>query len=186
MMLWANAINVGMGIVVLYCQHLGYTDYFPVIPRFGIPYLLISVSLNVLLTLMIVIRLILHGGNTRTATGSAAGISGLCKAVSTMLIESCALFAVSSLAVVVALVRARYYKNQDNSSPGLYVLEVLFPILAETQVRAFSRLQYPSQLSNGTMDWTGDRSTTHHPTGRQSEGIDKLHGHHWTRQFVQR
>ena len=37
--------------------------------KFGLPYYLISLSLNILLTLMIVIRLALHIRNTRTALG---------------------------------------------------------------------------------------------------------------------
>ena len=59
-----------------------------------------SLSLNILLTLMIVARLVLHGRNVRTATGSLAGIGGLYKAIATMLVESCALFAVNSLLVI--------------------------------------------------------------------------------------
>ena len=65
----------------------------------AIPYFSISLSLNIILTLMIVIRLILHTRNTRTALG-IAGIGGLCKTIITMLIESCALYAVSSLLVI--------------------------------------------------------------------------------------
>ena len=139
-MLWTNPINVGMGIVTLCFQHGRYLSNSPILPRFGIPYLSISVSLNVLLTLMIVIRLVLHGRNIRAATGSQVGISGLYKAISTMLIESCALFAMSSL-VVVALVRAGNMYRMNIYYPGSYVVNIFFPILAETQVRAFSRLQ---------------------------------------------
>ena len=52
------------------------------------PYLSVSVSLNILLTLMIVIRLILHTRNVRTAMGMS-GIGGLYKTIIVMLIESC-------------------------------------------------------------------------------------------------
>ena len=65
----------------------------------GVPYYSVSVALNVLLTLMIVIRLILHTRNTRTALG-VAGIGRLCKVIVTMLVESCAIYAVSSLLVI--------------------------------------------------------------------------------------
>ena len=64
--------------------------------RFALPYLSISLSLNILLTLMIITRLILHARNTRAAL-RIGGIGGLCKAVVTMLVESCALYAVNSL-----------------------------------------------------------------------------------------
>jgi len=132
-MLWTNATNVGVGIVVLYFQHLGASRATPVFPYLGIPYLSISVSLNLLLTLMIVTRLVLHGRNLRTTTRSPVGISGLYKAASTMLIESCALFAMSSLVVVGALVGI----VRSESYTGVDIADVSFPILAETQVRAF-------------------------------------------------
>ena len=168
-----------MGIVLLYFQHRGFTDYPSLLPRFGVVYLSISVSLNVLLTLMIVVRLVLHGRNLRAATGSPAGIGGLYKAISTTLIESCALFAVSSLVVVGALGRTGGYDRPDVYFPATYVLVISFPILAQTQVRASPRPQYyPGQLSDATMDLTGHRSTAHHPTGRQPECANKPHYHH--------
>ena len=105
--------------------------------QLGIPYLSISVSLNILLTLMIVIRLALHGRNIHTATGSPVGTSGVCKAVSTMFIESCALFTVSSLVVIGALFKSRKECGPDTHNPGRYTADIFFPILAETQVRAF-------------------------------------------------
>jgi len=189
--LWTNPINVGMGVVILYFQAKGYSDtnfinFIPIPAHFGIPYLSISVSLNVLLTLMIVIRLMLHGRNIRAATGSAAGISGLCKTVSTMLIESCALFAVSSLVVVAALVGTTGFDSSQTFYRGAYVVDMFFPILAEIQVRASSQPQSPGQLSNVTAGWAGDRSTAHCSTGRQPERVDEPHYRHWTRQFVQR
>jgi len=171
---------------MMYFQHQHSSDITPVYSRFGIPYLSISVSLNVLLTLMIVIRLVLHGREIRAATGSGAGISGLYKSVSTMLIESCALFAVTSLVVVVALVRARNEWDPKIYYPGTYVVDIFFQILAEIQVRAFPQPQSPPQLSNVTTDRTGDRSTTHRSTGRQPERVDEPHFHHWARQLIQR
>ena len=63
---------------------------------FGLPYFSISLSLNVLLTLMIVVRLILHTRSIRTSTGKG-GINGLYMVIVTMLIESSALYGVSSL-----------------------------------------------------------------------------------------
>ena len=103
-------------------QCLGFADGSPIFAHFGVPYLLIAVSLNVLLTLMIVIRLVLHGRNVRAATGSVAGISGLYQTIATMFIESSALYAVSSLPVIGLLVARNY------------VSEAFLPILGETQV----------------------------------------------------
>ena len=177
--LWTNPTNIGMGIIMLYFQTRGLIGNIPVIPYFGALYLSISVSLNVLLTLMIVIRLVLHGRSVRAATGSPAGISGLCKAISTMLIESCALFTVSSLLVVVPLATIQIYNRGDEAA------NIFYPILAETQVRALPRLQSPGQLPDVTVDRAGDCSTSHYSKGRQPERLNEPRDYHWTRQFGQ-
>jgi len=126
-----------MGIVTLKFQHLGRTGVTPVVPSFGVIYLSIPVSLNILLTLMIVVRLVMHGRNLRATTSYSVGISGLYKAASAILIESCALFAVSSLAVVIALSTTRSSNDPDVYWPGSYVVDITFPVLAEIQVRAY-------------------------------------------------
>ena len=92
----------------------------------GLPYFSISLSLDVLLTLMIVIRLILHARDTRASMGKT-GIGGLYKVIVTMLIESSALYAVSSLLVL------------GPASAGNNVADIFLFILAETQVRAFQQ-----------------------------------------------
>ena len=86
---------------------------------------------------MIVVRLVLHGRNIRTAPRSAVGISGLFKTVSTMFIESCALFTVGSLVVVGALAASGTFDNPDIYYYGDFVVNTFFQILAEIQVRAF-------------------------------------------------
>ena len=114
----ANADNIATGILSLYTRKLAVSDdqLYPV-------YVSVSVSLNTLLTLMIVARLVLRSGNIRAAMGSPAGIGGLYKATATMLIESSALFAVSSLLVI---------GTWAAHSPAMN----LFPsVLSETQVR---------------------------------------------------
>ena len=179
MILWTNPTNVGMGITMLYFQRYGDTDITPVYRKFSIPYLSISVSLNILLTLMIVIRLVLHGRDLRAAPKSPVGIRGLYRTASTMLIESCALFAMSSLFVLGALV------SVEDSYLGHFIADIFFPILAETQVRAFPQPRSPGQPPNVTVDWTGDRSTAHHPAGCQWERGDEPHYHHWTPLFIQ-
>jgi len=107
--------NIAMGLksLLLY-THRSYTTYMS-----------LSLSLNFLLTLMIVARLVLQSWNIRAGMGPSAGISGLYKSIATMLIESSALFAVSSLLVVVPM-------GLDHPIAELFV-----PILAETQVRVF-------------------------------------------------
>jgi len=128
-----------VGIATLYFQRHPYKDIVTVrgLSEFGVPYLSISVSLNILLTLMIVVRLVLHGRIIRAAPRSAVGISGLCKMVSTMFIESCAIFTMSSLVVVGALAATETYSNLDIYFSGGFVVDIFFPILAEIQVRAF-------------------------------------------------
>ena len=173
-----------MGIVTLRFQHsvdnLSSTLGFS---KFGIAYLSISVSLNVLLTLMIVIRLILYARNSHTATGSLAGISRLYKMISTMFIESCALFTVTSTLVIGALAAYIYNWIGNISTTGRIIADIFFPILAEIQVCAFPRQSSLGQLSNATMDRTGDRSTTHRSAGRQQKRVYGPRYHHWTHQF---
>ena len=151
-------------------QDRGHVDWAPMPADFGVPYLSISVSLNILLTLMIVIRLVLHSRNIRAATGM--GTNGLYKAISTMLIESCALFAVNSLLVIGPLIG------------GNYVAGTFFPILAETQVRAFPRSHRRGRLPD--VDRTGDRPTAHHSTSRRLECVDGPHYNDWAPRFIQR
>jgi len=95
-MLGANVINMATGIMVLVSQAIGSGYWVFAILDFGLLYLSISVSLNILLTLMIAIRLVLHDRNIRTATGSPAKIDGLYKTIATMLVGSPALDTVSS------------------------------------------------------------------------------------------
>ena len=119
----------------------------------GLPYYGISLSLNVLLTLMIVVRLTIHTRNTRTALGMT-GIGGLSKAIVTMLVESCAIFAVSSLLVIATW----------GKSP---IVNIFLPILYQTQVCAFPRLRYSYRLADATTYWTGHRPVARHPASRQ-------------------
>ena len=95
-------------------------SYWPPVAYFSI-----SVSLNVLLTLMIVIRIVLHTKATRAALG-ITGIGGLSKAIITMLIESCALHTTSSLLVLGPM------SADDNPITNFFI-----PLLPVTQVRAF-------------------------------------------------
>lgn len=88
--------------------------------NFAIPYLSISISFNVLLTLMIVGRLVLHSRNVRIAMGSPDDVGGWYKTTVTMLVESSALYAVSSLLVV----------GWANTG----VVNAFIPILCQTQV----------------------------------------------------
>ena len=127
MLFRANVNDVAMGIMLVYANSELATNTWS-----GLAYLSISFSLNVLLTSMIVILLILHARNTRAAVG-INGIGGLSKTIVTMLIESCALYAVSTLLVLGPL------SADDGGSP---ITAFFLHILSQTQVRALLRLRY--------------------------------------------
>ena len=76
---------------------------------------------------MIVIRLVLHTRNTRAALGMT-GLGGLSKSIITMLVESCALYSVSSL-LVLGPMAANY-----NPISNFFI-----PVLPATQVCASLR-----------------------------------------------
>ena len=125
-----NANDTAMGVAFIYqvSQPVG-IDSGSV--SFGTPYYSISLSLNVILTLMIVTRLVLSSRNFRNAMGAPAGACGLYKAIVSMLVESCALYAVSYLLFVVPWALESSVSN------------TFFPILAEVQVRTVGALQSP-------------------------------------------
>ena len=116
-----NASAIAMGILVI-CPT---SEWAATIP-WSIPaYISISLSLNILLTLMIVVRLVRRSRNIRAAMGSQAGISELYKTTTTMLVESSALFAASSLLVVA---------TWSITNPAV---NAFTPILSKTQVCDF-------------------------------------------------
>ena len=112
-----------MGIITLYLSSQpGSSLWKGITVNFGLPYFTISVGLNVLLTLMISARLLLHSRNIRGAMGSTNGVGSLYRAIVTMLIESSALYAVTSLLFI-----GPYAANN-------YASDIFLPILAEVQV----------------------------------------------------
>ena len=90
----------------------------------ALPYYSVSLSFNILLTLMIITRLVLHARNTRNALG-ITGIGGLCRAVVTIFVESCALFTVNSLLVIGPL------------AAGNLTWSLFMGIIGEIRVRVF-------------------------------------------------
>ena len=115
-----------MGILLIVHEAGGQSDSWgSVILNFGLPYLSISIFLNILLTLMIVVQLILHVRVIRTDMGGPDRICGLYKAIVTMPIESSALYAFSSLLVIVPWLA------------GEHASVMFLPVLTQTQVRPF-------------------------------------------------
>ena len=123
-----------MGITGIYQSAAPYiTDWST------LSYYSISFSLNVILTLMIIVRIALHTRNTRAAMG-ITGIGGLGTAIITMLVESCALYAASVLPVIGSI------------GANSQMEEFFGSILPLTQVCAFARLRSSERFSDVTMD----------------------------------
>ena len=119
-----NVAGAAMGIALIYYQA---SQPYSVIwhsanPDFGAPYYSISFSLNAILTLIIIIRLVLHSRNVRNALGTTANAAGLHKAIITMLVESAALYAVAYLVFI---------GTWGAGSPAQFIF---FPILAQIEV----------------------------------------------------
>ena len=145
-------VDVATGILFLYYGS-GQVGHVPS----AIPYYSIPLSFNLLLTLMVVIRLIVHTRNTRTVLG-IAGIGGLYKTTITMLIESCVIFAANSLLAIVP------WAAGESPITNFFTF-----ILSESQVRDFLRLRSLGGLSNETTNWTGYRSPTRHSASPKQE-----------------
>jgi len=88
-----------LGILFAYqsSRPVGFLSSALAIADFGTPLFSVSLSLNVLLTLMIVTRLFLHDRRIRKVTGARITPRGLYNAINTLLIESCAIYAISFL-----------------------------------------------------------------------------------------
>ena len=111
----------GVGIWFIYQTSQPSTISNSLGSKIGIPYFSISISLNILLTLLIVVQLVTHSRNIRNAVGAGAG--GVYNAIVTMLIESSALYAVSSILFI------------GPWGANSWVADIFLPILAQNQVR---------------------------------------------------
>ena len=90
-----NITNSGLGIAYIY-ENNGIRFETVTATNITTSYLAVCLSLNVLLTLMIVIRLIIHMRNIRKTLGSSNGLNGLfttTATVATMLVESYGIYA---------------------------------------------------------------------------------------------
>lgn len=118
--------SIAMGIATDYT--LAQTDSVvtnsAAIHRFGVSYFSITLSLNVILTLMVVGRLYLHNRMLRNAEGIAALTGPSYTSIVTMLVESCALYAACLLLYIIPW------------GTKSYVEYVFLPLLADVQVIA--------------------------------------------------
>ena len=149
--LWTNIIDIAVGVMLLISQARGWYGLWNTTNiNLSIPYTSISASLNILLTIMIVIRLVLLDRKVRAATGSSTGTSRLCKTIATALIESSALYAASSLLMI------------GLWAVGSSTTYAFLPALCEVQVCDFPQLRSSGRLFKVTTDRIGHRSTAHY------------------------
>ena len=125
-----NTTDVVLGIADTYYGS-GMKLYTVTETNVNTSYLSICLSLNILLTLMIVIRLIVHIRNIRNAAGASDGSAGLHTTVATvvmMLIESYALYAGVLLAYTIPWAVESWVVNLFAGLTGTVQVRVVFII----------------------------------------------------------
>ena len=125
-----NTTDVALGIANIYYSS-GIRFYTVTALNFNTSYNSICLSLNILLTLMIVLRLVVHIRNIRNATGASDGSSGLHTAAATvamMLIESYALYAGVLLAYTIPFALASWVVALFSGLIGTVQVRVVFTI----------------------------------------------------------
>ena len=88
----------------------------------SLPYFIITLSLNILLTIMIIARLASRSRNIQNAMGVSTGTSKLFKVIASIFAESCLLFLINSLLFL------------PSSIIGGGLAFISFPALAQSQV----------------------------------------------------
>jgi hypothetical protein len=89
---------------------------------FAIPYFWIAISLNVLLTLLIITRLVVHERNIRSCMRTSVGGDRLYRTIVIILIESCGLYTVAFLLFIVSW------------CADSVIVRIFWPVLTEIQV----------------------------------------------------
>lgn len=124
MTLTANVADLVMGIFIIYenCRReLSAVIYFA--NCLAVPYYSIALSLNSILTLMIVIRLALHSKYLRDAMGPLSRPDRLYITIITILIESSALYAITFIGYI-----GPWWAKESLG-------DALLPLLSQVQVR---------------------------------------------------
>lgn len=104
------------------------------IPTVQVPYFSICLALNVLLTLMIIARLVLHSRNIKKAVGASSGPVSLYSTIITMLVESSALYAIGHLLYIVPTVSDSYVASIFSSALGEIQVRATFAFLRRTGI----------------------------------------------------
>jgi len=156
--------SLAMGISFIYqgTRPVNIVTQYIAIADFGKAYYSISLSLDVLLTLTIVARIVLHSREFRSAMGSLVKPNRVYKALATILVESCALYTVSYLL---------FLGPWASSSP---VCDIFFPMLASNQVIApflvILRVANRSAMTSDTIASGTTGSVSFTSQGRSTDG----------------
>ena len=121
----ANAANTAVGIADIYqfTRPNVLMGNYSTMMNVDTAYYSIALALNALLTLMVIIRLVLHNRHMQNAVGAPAATSGPYKSIVTMLIES---FALYSVALII------YIPLDAINSPAVCIFS---PLVSATQNR---------------------------------------------------
>lgn len=177
--------SIGAGIVYIFEDSHPLGSYWngDGAVNFGPIYLSISLSLNVILTAMIVTRLFLHNRILRNAVGPLSSPGGFTKFANTILIESCALSAVTSLVYIGSWGTGNYQ-----------VVNYIIPIFEATQVigpfliilRVANRTAVTTDAGSGRLSsirfgskeesTESDGSSADETSGDSAEGYGETHG----------
>ena len=163
-----------MGIMTLYKTSRPDSSLFSGITvSFGLPYFTISVALNVLLTLIIACWLLLHDRNLKEAIGFHSGISSIYRSIVTMLVESCALYAIVSICFIVP------YAMSDHASAiflsMLSRVQIIAPLLIIRRVatqRALTASNTPAGVSTVQFKNSSRASTHSYPLKHTGDAKD--------------
>jgi hypothetical protein len=162
-----------MGIMTLYKTSRPDSSLFSgVTVSFGLPYFTISVALNVLLTIIIAWRLLLHGRNLKNAVGLPSGIVTIYRSVITMLVESSALYAVVSICFIVP-----YAMSHHASAIFLAVLsrvQIIAPLLIIRRVATQRALTASHMASGPPAEHSAARSKSTSGTGTHNYPLSPI------------
>lgn len=140
--------SLAMGIMFSYqISTQGSSGVFSFGINFGLLYFSVTLSLNILLTLMIVSRLTWHSWTVWKAMGDASQVNGLYKTVITMIIESFALYTITYVAFLVLW-------GAMTNAPNLFAaslssIQVIAPFLLVLRVANRTAME-SSTMSPGT------------------------------------
>lgn len=150
--------SFGLGIVYIFQSSHSLDSYWMTSAfNFGVLYFSISLSLNILLTSMIVGRLILHNRSIRNMVGASSTFGGLTSFVNVILVESCALCGVGS-ALLIGAWSAESYLT-EYFSWVFVATQVIAPFLIILRVANRTALTSKTiSMSIGSLHFRGERS----------------------------